>query len=135
MNCRIFAAIASIFFFTELGFPGNGVERFDFEPSFPGSMSERATDKFVHFINENCSSALLKSKKVNLELVEIKMNKIDQGIIDYTYTVNVNFHDLLLSKVDTAQVTLTDFAGTNPTVDWVQIDDVRVTNTKLCDFK
>ena len=72
--------------------------------------------------------------KVDAKLVDLVTNKVDQGIIDYTYTVNVQFQGMDHADSESAQITLTDYAGTNPTVDWVKIEKVEMTHNQTCDL-
>jgi hypothetical protein len=123
-----------IVLFSTLGQAGNGVERFEMDPSIAESMSERAQTKLLHFVSEKCRPILLSTKKVNTRLVDLTTNRVDQGIIDYTYTVNVQFQRLGQKKSESAQITLTDYAGTNPGVEWVHIEKVEMTNNQICEF-
>lgn len=117
------------------GIAGNGVERFEMDPNIAESMSERAQTKLVRFVSEKCRPILLHSKKVNTRLVDLVTNRVDQGIVDYTYTVNVQFQRLGQVKSESAQITLTDYAGTNPGVEWVHIEKVEMTNNQICELK
>ncbi len=120
--------------FSIAGLAGNGVERFEMDPNIAQTMSERAQTKLVSFVSEKCRPILLNSKKVNTRLVDLTTNRVDAGIVDYTYIVNVHFQRLGQLKSESAQITLTDYAGTNPGVEWVHVEKVEMTNNQICEF-
>lgn len=120
--------------FSLAGHAGNGVERFEMDPHIAETMSERAQTKLVSFVSEKCRSTFLKSKNVSTRLVDSSSNRVDQGIIDYTYIVDVQFKRLGSLNTEYAQITLTDYAGTNPGVDWVHIEKVEMTNNQICEL-
>ncbi|OFZ28635.1 MAG: hypothetical protein A2622_05965 [Bdellovibrionales bacterium RIFCSPHIGHO2_01_FULL_40_29] len=134
MNKQSLSIFVLMTLFSLTGYTGNGVERFVMNPNIARTMSERAQTKLVAFISEKCRPSLLNSKKVDAKLVDLVTNKVDQGIIDYTYTVNVQFQGMDHADSESAQITLTDYAGTNPTVDWVQIEKVEMTHNQTCDL-
>jgi hypothetical protein len=134
MNNKLVCIFMLVTLFSLIGNAGNGVERFVMDPNLARTMSERAQTKLVHYISEKCRPTLLNSKRVNTRLIDLSTTKVDQGMTDYTYTVNIQFQDLVNSKSESALITLTDYAGTNPGVDWVQIEKVETTNQQMCDL-
>lgn len=134
MNIQSISIFMLLVLSSLLGYAGNGVERFEMDPNIAERMSERAQMKLVSFVSEKCRPIFINSKKVNTRLVDLTTNRVDQGIIDYTYIVNVNFQRLGHAKSESAQITLTDYAGTNPTVEWVHIEKVEMTNNQICEL-
>lgn len=134
MNIQTISVFMLMILFSLAGYSGNGVERFEMDPNIAQAMSERAQTKLVSFVSEKCRPIFLNSKKVNTRLVDLTTKRVDQGIIDYTYIVNVHFQRLDHATSESAQITLTDYAGSNPTVDWVHIEKVEMTNNQICEL-
>lgn len=134
MNKKVVSIFMLLNLFSIAGNAGNGVERFIMDPNLARTMSERAQTKLVHFVSEKCKPTMLNSKQVKTQLVDLTTTKVDQGIMDYTYTVQVQFQKSIPAQPESALITLTDYAGTNPTVDWVQIEKVETTNQQTCDL-
>ena len=129
---RFFLGLLLVVTIVQNGHTGNGVERISLDGSTSSKMSERAQDKLVNYLKSNCQPILLNSQSIESQLVDIAIDKVDQGVIDYTYTVDIHFFSFDQTEKETARITLTDYAGTNPAVDWVHIEKVEMTNNKIC---
>lgn len=116
------------------GVTGNGVERISLDHTIRTHLSERAQDKLQYFIEKNCQPILNQSSLVNTQLLQHEMNKVDQGIIDHTYTVSVQFINEVSRNSEKAHIRLTDYAGNNPSVDWVQIEEVNLSKNNICNL-
>ena len=112
---------------------GNGVERFakiDFNKA--ANMSARAQEKIEKVVNTNCQPSASSASLLTAKLLETKSTRVDQGIVDVTYKVEVKFHGWEQYDHEAAIFTLTDYAGTNPSVEWVQIEGVELSVQGLC---
>lgn len=133
MKKSLYSVFTLMTLFSISVYSGNGVERFEMDPHLARTMSTRAQSKLVRYVSEKCRPTLMNSKKINTRLVDLTSHKVDQGVVDYTYVVNVQFQQKNQESSEMAQITLTDYAGTNPTVDWVQIEKVETTNQLICE--
>ena len=119
--------------FSVSAFAGNGIERYvgiDFEKA--QDLSQRAKEKLQNEINRRCQPSASTASMLSAKLIETKKVRVDQGIIDVTYTVDVKFHGFEQYDYDLATVVMTDYAGQNPSVDWVQIEGIRTLPDGLC---
>ena len=95
-------------------------------------MSDRAQQKLEQVINTRCQPAASHASFLKAEVIETQESELDQGHVDVTYTVEVNFHNLQNHKNEKAIVVLTDFAGSNPSIDWVELKLIQMSAKGLC---
>ena len=119
--------------FSNIAMAGHGIERLvriDFTSA--ADMSIRAQEKLEKIINKRCQPAATVASGLSAKLMNTRSVRIDQGVIDVTYTVDVKFHGFEQYEAEIATVVLTDYAGANPSADWVQIDSITTTIDQLC---
>lgn len=116
---------------------GNGIERFvgiDFSQA--ADISERAKDRLSTFVNTNCQMTSLDKELVSAKLVNLNRVRVDQGVIDETYVVKISMLHTMDEEFDVVsdlvELTLTDYAGSNPSVEWVQIEGVKNFKQDFC---
>jgi len=130
-----------IFFYVLLTYnlaqAGNGIERLvgvDFTRG--ADISIRAQEKLIHFLNTSCRIANLGNQAITAKLIGLQRVRVDEGIIDETYRVIIGYQAHQNpdeeSQNQLAEIVLTDYAGTNPSVEWVQIDQVKNFEDSFC---
>lgn len=116
-----------------LSFAGNGIERFvpiDFEKAT--EMSIRSQQKLQSYLKTQCQPAASTASGLSVKLVNHETVRVDQGVIDEIYTIHVIFHGWDQYEHELAVLKVTDFAGNNPAVDWVQIEKLETSMDDLC---
>jgi hypothetical protein len=116
---------------------GNGIERLvgvDFTRG--ADISIRAQEKLVHFLNSRCRISNFGNQAIAAKLIGLERVRVDQGIIDETYRVIIGYQPSQNpdkeSQSHLAEIILTDYAGTNPSSDWVQIEKVTNLEDGFC---
>jgi hypothetical protein len=129
--------LLSIFLGCFYSHAGNGIERserIDFTQS--SEMSARAREKLVQFVEQRCQIESSDGLPLKARLMSLQRVRVDQGIIDETYRIIIRSELTAPQKQkafrDLAEITITDYAGTNPSVEWVYIESVKNLENSFC---
>lgn len=121
--------IISLFASTALA--GNGVERYSVDFSKAGDMHYDVRERIEKILNERCRPAIASAANVFVKNVEVETDRIDQGIIDYTYKAHVLFAGWdQYENFGTAKIEIKRYDINNPSVD--NIDLIKLESDGAC---
>ncbi|MFP5520598.1 MAG: hypothetical protein ACLGGX_11890 [Bdellovibrionia bacterium] len=105
---------------------GNGFERVWVDYSHAGELSQKAQSKINQVLGSNCGQTLVDAKRVNVFVKSVKAEKIDNGLVDYTYTAGVEFVGRdNYNSLGYAEVEVVEYQVANPSIDNVEIVSIK----------